>query len=69
MTGTWIETKAPTLARVTHRRQHLAPWLLVLGVTYLAAGIAAAASRWRVGQWWGSPVWSSSARCGRTRPR
>lgn len=57
MTGAWIETRMPTLARVTQRHPHLAPWVLVLGVTYLAAGFAAAASRWRVGRWWGIPAW------------
>ncbi len=57
MTGAWIETNMPTLARVTQRLPHLAPWVLVLGATYLAAGIAAAASRWRVGQLWGNPAW------------
>ena len=57
MTGAWIETKAPTLARVGHRRQRWVPWVLVLAVTYLAVGLAATASRWRVGQLWGNPVW------------
>jgi hypothetical protein len=57
MTGAWIETNAPTLARVGHRGQKWVPWLLVLGVTYLAVGLAAAVSRWQVGRLWPSPVW------------
>ncbi len=54
MTGTWIESNVPTLARVGRRGW---PWALTLAVTYVVAGLAATAARWRVGQLLGSPDW------------
>jgi hypothetical protein len=58
VTGAWIETNSPTLARVgRHHWQPWVPWVLVLGVTYLTAGLAAGVSRWRVGRLWGDPAW------------
>ena len=57
MTGAWIETGMPTLARAGRGHWPLAPWVLVLGVTYLTAGLAAAGARWRVGQMLGNPPW------------
>ena len=57
MTGAWIETGMPTLARVSRGRGPLVPWALVLGVTYLAAALAAAGARWRLGQMLGNPAW------------
>lgn len=57
MTGTGIESNMPTLARVGRRGWPWLPWALTLAVTYLAAGLAASAARWRVGQLGDSPDW------------
>lgn len=57
MTGTWTGTGMPTLARAGRGRGPLVPWVLVLAVTYLATGLAAAGARWRVGQMLGNPAW------------
>ena len=57
MTGTWIESNVPTLARVGRRGWPWLPWALTLAVTYVVAGLTATAARWRVGQVLGSPDW------------
>jgi hypothetical protein len=63
MTGVWTETHVPTFRRVARHRP-VQRWGLVLAATFLTAGLAATAARWKVAAYWQALTWQEDLRPG-----